>query len=145
MSAPTPVTVATTEELSRTTPSSIPDALNKLPQFSNSLSPSKSASNFSNAPIHGNVLNLRGLTTMTDAFVVASGTSDTHVRGVADHVLEEMAKRGLSPAAVDGLVQGRWVVLDFVDFVVHVFHPTMRAFYQLERLWGDAPVLALPR
>ncbi|RSU71266.1 TonB-dependent receptor, partial [Sphingomonas sp. S-NIH.Pt3_0716] len=61
--APTPVTVATTEELSRTTPSSIPDALNKLPQFSNSLSPSKSASNFSNAPIHGNVLNLRGLGT----------------------------------------------------------------------------------
>ncbi|WP_313229335.1 TonB-dependent receptor domain-containing protein [Sphingobium yanoikuyae] len=61
--APTPVTVAATEELSRTTPSSIPDALNKLPQFSNSLSPSKSASNFSNAPIHGNVLNLRGLGT----------------------------------------------------------------------------------
>ncbi|ANI76508.1 MULTISPECIES: TonB-dependent receptor domain-containing protein [Sphingobium] len=61
--APTPVTVATTEELARTTPSSIPDALNKLPQFNNSLSPSKSALNFSNAPIHGNVLNLRGLGT----------------------------------------------------------------------------------
>ena len=59
--APTPVTVATTEELARTTPSSIPDALNKLPQFQNSLSPSKSANNFSNLPIHGNVLNLRGL------------------------------------------------------------------------------------
>src|SRR5260221_10244388 len=59
--APTPVTVATTEELARTTPSSIPDALNKLPQFQNSLSSSKSAANFSNLPIHGNVLNLRGL------------------------------------------------------------------------------------
>jgi len=59
--APTPVTVATTEELARTTPSSVPDALNKLPQFSNSLSAAKSASNFSNIPIHGNVLNLRGL------------------------------------------------------------------------------------
>lgn len=61
--APTPVTVATTEDLAKVTPSSIPDALNKLPQFSNSLSPSKSANNFSNVPIHGNVLNLRGLGT----------------------------------------------------------------------------------
>jgi len=91
------------------------------------------------------VLNLRGLTAMTDAFVIASGTSDTHVRGVAEHVIEEMGRRGLRPAGIDGLAQGRWVVLDFVDFVVHVFHPTMRSFYQLERLWGDAPVLALPR
>lgn len=61
--APTPVTVATTQDLARTTPSGIADALNKLPQFSNSLSPGKSASNFSNAPIHGNVLNLRSLGT----------------------------------------------------------------------------------
>ncbi len=61
--APTPVTVATTDELARTTPSSIPDALNKLPQFANSLSPSRASSNFSNAPIHGNVLNLRSLGT----------------------------------------------------------------------------------
>jgi len=62
-SAPTPVTVATTEDLVKTTPSSVSDALNKLPQFNNSLSPSKSALNFSSAPIHGNVLNLRGLGT----------------------------------------------------------------------------------
>ncbi|MBD3760945.1 TonB-dependent receptor [Rhizorhabdus sp.] len=61
--APTPVTVATTEDLMRSTPSNIPDALNKLPQFTNSLSPSKAALNFSNAPIHGNVLNLRSLGT----------------------------------------------------------------------------------
>ncbi|MBU6268700.1 MAG: TonB-dependent receptor [Sphingomonadales bacterium] len=61
--APTPVTVATTDDLLKATPSSVPDALNKLPQFSNSLSPSKAASNFSNLPIHGNILNLRGLGT----------------------------------------------------------------------------------
>ena len=61
--APTPVTVATTDDLLKSTPSSVPDALNKLPQFSNSLSPSKAASNFSNLPIHGNILNLRGLGT----------------------------------------------------------------------------------
>ncbi len=61
--APTPVTVATTDDLLKSTPSSVPDALNKLPQFANSLSPSKAASNFSNLPIHGNILNLRGLGT----------------------------------------------------------------------------------
>lgn len=61
--APTPVTVASTDELARATPSSVPDALNKLPQFSNSLSPSKASSNWSNLPIHGNILNLRGLGT----------------------------------------------------------------------------------
>lgn len=61
--SPTPVTVASTEDLARTTPSSIPDALNKLPQFQNSLSPGKSAANFSSIPIHGNILNLRGLGT----------------------------------------------------------------------------------
>ena len=61
--APTPVTVATTEDLLRVTPASIPDALNKLPQFGNSLSPGKSANNFSSLPIHGNVLNLRSLGT----------------------------------------------------------------------------------
>ncbi|MFM5931146.1 MAG: TonB-dependent receptor plug domain-containing protein [Novosphingobium sp.] len=63
--APTPVTVATTEDLAKSTPSNIPDALNKLPQFQNSLSPTKSAHNFSAIPIHGNVLNLRGLGTPT--------------------------------------------------------------------------------
>ena len=89
------------------------------------------------------LLDLAGLTDMTDWFVVASGTSDTHVRSVAQRVLDEMAAVGVKPAAVEGLSQGRWVVLDFVDFVVHVFHPTLRSFYQLERLWGDAPTLAL--
>ncbi len=64
--APTPVTVATTEELARVTPTNIPDALNRLPQFQNSLSPGRSANNFSNFPIHGNVLNLRGLGTPTN-------------------------------------------------------------------------------
>jgi ribosome-associated protein len=89
------------------------------------------------------VLDLHGVTDMTDYFVVASGTSDTHVRAVAHHVLETLAKDGQRAAHTEGLTQGRWVVLDYVDFVVHVFHPSMRAFYQLERLWGDAPALAV--
>jgi len=88
------------------------------------------------------ILDLRGLTAATDYFVIVSGTSDAHVRGMAEHVMEALAPEGLSPHHVEGLRQGRWVLLDYVDFVVHVFHPELREFYQLERLWGDAPVLA---
>jgi ribosome-associated protein len=89
------------------------------------------------------VLDLHGVTDMTDYFIVASGTSDTHVRSVAQHVMDTLQKQGVRAASVEGLTQGRWVLLDYVDFVVHVFHPTLRAFYQLERLWGDAPALAV--
>ncbi len=88
------------------------------------------------------VLDLRGLTTATDYFVIASGTSDAHVRGMAEHLMTVLAPRGIEPHHVEGLPQGRWVLLDYVDFVVHVFHPELREFYQLERLWGDAPVVA---
>jgi ribosome-associated protein len=88
------------------------------------------------------VLDLRGLSSATDYFVIASGTSDAHVRGMAEHLLSALAPQGIAPHHVEGLTQGRWVLLDYVDFVVHVFHPQLRAFYQLERLWGDAPVLA---
>ena len=89
------------------------------------------------------VLDLHGVTDMTDYFIVASGTSDTHVRSVAQHVIATLQKQGVRAASVEGLIQGRWVLLDYVDFVVHVFHPSLRAYYQLERLWGDAPALAV--
>lgn len=91
------------------------------------------------------VLDLHGVTDMTDYFVIASGTSDTHVRSIAEHLVERLGAAGVRVQAVDGLAHGRWVALDFVDFVVHVFHPSLRSYYQLERLWGDAPALALHR
>jgi len=84
------------------------------------------------------VLDLRGISSATDFFVIGSGTSDAHVRGMAERLLEHHR-----PHHVEGLAQGRWVLLDFVDFVVHLFHPEQREFYQLERLWGDAPVVAV--
>lgn len=84
------------------------------------------------------LLDLRGVTDMTDFFIVASGTSDTHVRSVGEHLAAEMKKLGSPVYAMEGTTKGRWVLLDFVDFVVHIFHPTLRDFYQLERLWSDA-------
>lgn len=85
------------------------------------------------------VLDLRGISNATDYFFLASGTSDTHVKSIADHIIDELKKQGVRPAHVEGLRTGRWILLDYVDFVVHVFHPSAREFYQLERLWGDAP------
>ncbi len=93
--------------------------------------------------VDGLVLDLRRISDATDYFVVVSGTSDTHVRAIAEHVIEELAARGVRVHHVEGLAGGRWVLLDFVDFVVHVFHPKQREFYQLEGLWSDAPQTAL--
>jgi ribosome-associated protein len=89
------------------------------------------------------ILNLAGVTDMTDYFVIASGTSDTHVRSIGESVIAEMKKAGVSVHHTEGLPQGRWVLLDFFDFVVHIFHPTLRSFYQIERLWSDAETVAL--
>lgn len=89
------------------------------------------------------ILDLRNLSSATDFFIIATGRSDTHVSAIADHVIDELKKEGIRPVGVEGLRGGRWVLVDYVDFVVHVFHPTAREFYQLERLWGDAPVRVL--
>jgi ribosome-associated protein len=89
------------------------------------------------------LLDLRPVSDMADFFIVASGTSDTHVRASAGHVVEALKKEGMTVNSIEGMETGRWVLLDYVDFVVHVFHPTLRSFYQLERLWGDAPTVAV--
>jgi ribosome-associated protein len=85
------------------------------------------------------ILDLRGISTATDYFVIAGGTSDVQVKAIAEHVLDELKKDSVRPEHSEGLRGGRWVLLDYVDFVVHVFHPQAREFYQLENLWGDAP------
>lgn len=84
-------------------------------------------------------LDLRGINTATDFFVMASGTSDIQVKAVAEHIVDELKKEGHRADHVEGMEGGRWVLLDYIDFVVHVFHTQSRAFYQLESLWGDAP------
>lgn len=89
------------------------------------------------------LLDLRGISSATDYFLIATGTSDLHVQAIAEHVIDELKKEGVRPGHVEGLNGGRWVLIDYFDFVVHIFHPAARDFYQLERLWGDAPMHAL--
>jgi ribosome-associated protein len=84
------------------------------------------------------VLDLRGISSATDWFVVSSGTSDVHVKAIADAIVEGLDAEGVPAGHVEGLTGRRWVLLDYIDFVVHVFHPQARMFYQLENLWGDA-------
>jgi ribosome-associated protein len=86
-------------------------------------------------------LDVRDVNDATDFFVIATGTSDAHVRGIAEAVMEALRLEGERPHHVEGMTVGRWVLLDYVDFVIHLFHPETRAFYQLERLWSDAPEL----
>lgn len=86
------------------------------------------------------LMDLRTISSATDFFLIASGTSDTHVAAIADHVVDELKQSGTRPLNVEGQRGGRWILVDYFSFVVHVFHPAAREFYQLERLWGDAPI-----
>ncbi|MEE8192624.1 MAG: ribosome silencing factor [Gemmatimonadales bacterium] len=88
------------------------------------------------------VLDLRRISDVADFFVIATGSSDAHVRSLAESVLEAIKGAGRTPHHVEGVSAGRWALLDFVDVVIHLFHPTLRQYYQLERLWSDAPLVA---
>lgn len=85
------------------------------------------------------LIDLRAVTAITDYFVVASGSSDTQVKAIADNVIAEMRKHDYVPWKSEGWDAKQWIIIDFVDLVVHIFHETAREFYNLERLWADAP------
>jgi len=84
------------------------------------------------------VLDLREKSPATDYFVIATGTSDRQMRTVADEICEEARKRGLQRFGRAGYEQGRWILLDFIDVVIHIFDREYRDYYDLELLWGDA-------
>lgn len=89
------------------------------------------------------VLDIRNLTVMSDYFVLVSGRSTTHVQACADHIRETLAELGVSKLRVEGYRGGQWILLDYGGVVIHVFVESERTFYNLERLWGDAPVVRL--
>ena len=87
------------------------------------------------------ILDLRELLTITDYFVITSGASDRQVNTLAEEIVRTLKEKGVRPVREERDGQTRWVLLDFVDFVVHVFRQEEREFYRLENLWGDAPRL----
>ena len=85
------------------------------------------------------VLDLKGLSSITDYFVICNGTSDTHVEGIAENVEEKLREQGVKIWHREGERKASWILLDYIDVIVHVFTKDAREFYSLERLWGDAP------
>jgi ribosome-associated protein len=91
------------------------------------------------------VLDVAALLVVTDYFVICTGRNDRQVKTIADAIEERLrVDLGVKPIGREGVREGRWVLLDFGDVVVHIFQPEEREFYRLEKLWSDAPRLALP-
>lgn len=90
------------------------------------------------------LLGLHSVASFTDYFLLCTGLSVRQVQAIADSVEEQLGREGLRPAHVEGYEGGEWVLLDYVDFVVHIFSPRARTFYDIERLWRRAARLPLP-
>jgi ribosome-associated protein len=89
------------------------------------------------------LLDLRKLTSAVDWFVILSADSETQVLAIADHIVETLGREGVGAWHVEGQESRRWVLIDYVDVVVHVFYSKTREFYSLETLWGDAPMIRI--
>ena len=89
------------------------------------------------------VLDLRELASFTDYFVICTGTSHKQLGTIADEVEKSLREAGRRPIHMEGYPRGEWILMDYVDFVVHIFTSTSREYYDLERLWGDAEKLAV--
>jgi ribosome-associated protein len=91
------------------------------------------------------VLDLRKLSSITDYFVIATGTSEPHLRAIVEEVTDKVREEyGLRPSGTEGSWQASWVVIDYFDVIVHIMHPDARERYGLEQLWGDAPRVSAP-
>ena len=82
-------------------------------------------------------LNVKDLTVITDAMLIATGRSTIQVRTLADEVEEKMTEMGMDPIRKEGHQEGRWIVLDYGEVLVHIFHPEEREYYNIDRLWMD--------
>jgi ribosome-associated protein len=86
------------------------------------------------------IMDLRKLTDVADYFILCSGDSDTQVKAIADEVLDGAGKNGFDSWRTEGFAQRQWIILDYVDVVVHIFQKDIRKIYNLEKLWGDAKI-----
>jgi ribosome-associated protein len=90
------------------------------------------------------VLDLRGISSFTDFFVVCSGTADPHLKAISGSIREGLRDDcEVTPLAMDGSPSSQWMILDYIQVIVHIFHESKRDFYDLETLWNDAPRLKL--
>jgi len=90
------------------------------------------------------VMDLRAAHGFADFFLIVTGQSTRQIKAIADSIQESLAERGAKPAHVEGYDRAGWILLDYFDFIVHIFGPETRAFYSLERLWGSAERIEVP-
>jgi len=91
------------------------------------------------------VLDLRGVSSFTDYFVICSGMSDRQVQAIADSIAIELKEDGFAPISVEGYREGRWIVVDYGDVVIHAFLDALRDYYDIESLWYDAKKVPIPQ
>jgi ribosome-associated protein len=90
------------------------------------------------------ILNVGGLTSLADTFIICSGRSNRQVTAIAEYIRTTLKKEGLTPLSIEGLKEGHWVLMDYGNVVIHVFYDSVRRFYDLEGLWADAPRISTP-
>jgi ribosome-associated protein len=90
------------------------------------------------------VLEVKNLSSFTDYFLICSGRSDRQVQALASHLEEKLGGEGIHPLGVEGKREGRWILMDYGEVIVHVFYQPVREFYDLERLWSEAPRVETP-
>lgn len=90
------------------------------------------------------VLDLRKASAFTDFFMIFTGSNVRQVQAIADAIQAALGKEGTKPAIIEGMSRGEWVLIDYFDFIVHIFTPVTREFYGLEKLWGDAERIDVP-
>ena len=90
------------------------------------------------------ILNVKEISSFADYFIICSGTSDRQVRAIAAAIQENLKKAEILPLGVEGEAAGKWILLDYDDVIIHIFLESVRTFYDLERLWSEAPRMAVP-
>ena len=90
------------------------------------------------------MLDVDGLTSLADTFIICSGRSNRQVTAIAEFIRTDLKKKGIKPLSIEGLKEGHWVLMDYGNVVIHVFYDPVRRFYDLEGLWADAPRVTTP-
>lgn len=85
------------------------------------------------------VIDVQGITSVADFFILCSGSSNRQVSAIAEHIQKELKNNNIKPLSIEGIKEGQWVLLDYGHIIIHVFYDTVRSFYNLEGLWADAP------
>lgn len=89
------------------------------------------------------IIDIHNITIIADYFVICSGTSNTHIKAIADEIEFKLSEMGIEPYHKEGYDTARWILLDYADVIVHVFHYEDREFFNLERLWSDGEIISI--